>query len=155
VDLLVAHIVGEHGAALTSRLRAGQAADRVGTNGSVREEAKTSSAWRQTGLRGRRGYKSNGADTSAPLLAPRHEIDGQRSYWKVQLDRRGGIDALRLVERVMPEFGDRQVRIAVCAFSLNFGDLLCVKGLYPTMPPYPFTPGFEASGVVIEVGKEV
>jgi acyl transferase domain-containing protein/threonine dehydrogenase-like Zn-dependent dehydrogenase len=47
------------------------------------------------------------------------------------------------------------VRIAVRAFSLNFGDLLCVKGLYPTMPPYPFTPGIEASGVVVLTGSAV
>lgn len=41
------------------------------------------------------------------------------------------------------------------AFSLNFGDLLCLKGLYPTMPAYPFTPGFEAAGVVRAVGERV
>ncbi len=48
-----------------------------------------------------------------------------------------------------------EVRIAVCAFALNFGDLLCMKGLYPTMPEYPFTPGFEVAGEVIGVGPGV
>ncbi|MEG3951071.1 MULTISPECIES: SDR family NAD(P)-dependent oxidoreductase [unclassified Microcoleus] len=52
-----------------------------------------------------------------------------------------------------PEAG--KVQIAVRACSLNFGDLLCIKGLYPTMPPYPFTPGFEVSGQVIAVGEGV
>ncbi|WP_332979349.1 SDR family NAD(P)-dependent oxidoreductase [Microcoleus sp. A003_D6] len=53
----------------------------------------------------------------------------------------------------LPEAG--KVQIAVQACSLNFGDLLCIKGLYPTMPPYPFTPGFEVSGRVISVGEGV
>ncbi|HEY6922830.1 MAG TPA: beta-ketoacyl synthase N-terminal-like domain-containing protein, partial [Steroidobacteraceae bacterium] len=48
-----------------------------------------------------------------------------------------------------------QVRVAVEAYGLNFGDLLCVSGLYPTMPPYPFTPGFEAAGIVTDVGRDV
>ncbi|MCY9109396.1 SDR family NAD(P)-dependent oxidoreductase [Bacillus atrophaeus] len=52
-----------------------------------------------------------------------------------------------------PEEGELQ--ILVKAFSLNFGDLLCVKGLYPTMPAYPFTPGFEVSGVVMKTGSNV
>ncbi|MEA2892373.1 MAG: polyketide synthase PksR, partial [Bradyrhizobium sp.] len=51
--------------------------------------------------------------------------------------------------------GGGDVRIAVRAFALNFGDLLCVRGLYPTMPPYPFTPGSEISGTVAEVGRNV
>src|SRR5262249_18733533 len=63
------------------------------------------------------------------------------SYQHVILERPGGIDDLIIGEADMWELQDHEVRIAVYAFSLNFGDLLCVKGLYPTMPPYPFTPG--------------
>nr|WP_305119323.1 SDR family NAD(P)-dependent oxidoreductase [Tahibacter harae] len=48
-----------------------------------------------------------------------------------------------------------EVQIAIEAFSLNFGDLLCVSGLYPTMPAYPFTPGFEVSGTVRALGAGV
>ncbi len=54
-----------------------------------------------------------------------------------------------------PVSGEEDVVVAVRAFSLNFGDLLCVKGFYPDMPEYPFTPGFEASGVVVAVGSAV
>jgi acyl transferase domain-containing protein/NADPH:quinone reductase-like Zn-dependent oxidoreductase/acyl carrier protein len=74
---------------------------------------------------------------------------------RVVLERPGGIDDLIIREADMPELKDQEVRIAVRAFALNFDDLLCVKGLYPTMPPYPFTPGFEASGVVLDVGQAV
>ncbi|MCB0193852.1 MAG: SDR family NAD(P)-dependent oxidoreductase, partial [Anaerolineae bacterium] len=48
-----------------------------------------------------------------------------------------------------------EVQIAVRTFSLNFGDLLCLKGLYPTMPDYPFVPGFEVAGLVQQVGQDV
>ncbi|MBD2636146.1 SDR family NAD(P)-dependent oxidoreductase [Limnothrix sp. FACHB-881] len=48
-----------------------------------------------------------------------------------------------------------QVQIAVRAAALNFGDLLCIKGLYPTMPSYPMTPGFEVSGEIIALGANV
>ncbi|WP_255298242.1 SDR family NAD(P)-dependent oxidoreductase [Brevibacillus dissolubilis] len=76
-------------------------------------------------------------------------------YYRVIIERPGVIDDLRLIQSAAPALQDDEVRIAVRAFALNFGDLLSVKGLYPTMPPYPFTPGFEASGVVIETGRAV
>jgi len=60
---------------------------------------------------------------------------------------------LTRIEPRAPAAGE--VRIDVRAFSLNFGDLLCVQGLYPTQPDYPFTPGFEVAGVVRDVGAGV
>ncbi len=75
--------------------------------------------------------------------------------FRVVIDRPGGIEDLTIARSEVPETKDDEVQIAVRAFSLNFGDLLCVRGLYPTMPPYPFTPGFEASGVVIKTGRHV
>lgn len=60
---------------------------------------------------------------------------------------------MKPVEVKDPEEGE--VQILVKAFSLNFGDLLCVKGLYPNMPEYPFVPGFEVSGTVRKVGSGV
>ncbi|MEJ2125519.1 MAG: zinc-binding dehydrogenase [Alphaproteobacteria bacterium] len=76
-------------------------------------------------------------------------------YWRVLLERPGEIRGIRLVKDAVPELHDDEIRIAVRAFSLNFGDLLCVRGLYPTMPPYPFTPGSEVSGIVTVVGQAV
>jgi acyl transferase domain-containing protein/NADPH:quinone reductase-like Zn-dependent oxidoreductase len=52
-----------------------------------------------------------------------------------------------------PQAGE--VSIAVRASGVNFPDLLCVRGLYPTQPEYPFVPGFEVSGVVRAVGAGV
>ena len=79
----------------------------------------------------------------------------QPDYYRVIVEQPGGIDDLKLTKSEVPELKEDEVRIAVYAFSLNFGDLLCVKGLYPTMPPYPFTPGFEASGIVVDIGRAV
>ncbi len=87
------------------------------------------------------------AEPSADPHAPR----GQR----VVIRGPGSIDELELESFAAPALGDNEVRIATRAFALNFGDLLCVSGLYPTMPPYPFTPGFEASGVVLATGAAV
>ena len=48
-----------------------------------------------------------------------------------------------------------EVQIQTRASSINFADLLCIKGLYPTMPDYPFVPGFEVAGKVIGIGDAV
>lgn len=77
------------------------------------------------------------------------------TYSHVCIKGPGSVDDLYLAQSPIPPLKNNEVRVAVKAFSLNFGDLLCVKGLYPTMPPYPFTPGFEATGTVIEKGSAV
>lgn len=81
--------------------------------------------------------------------------DAGTRYYRVLLARPGRVDDVRVEQAECRPLLPRELRVAVKAFSLNFGDLLCVKGLYPTMPPYPFTPGFEASGIVAEVGAAV
>lgn len=73
---------------------------------------------------------------------------------RVLIDGPGEVDDLRLCTEELAAPGRTQLLVEVRAFSLNFGDLLCVQGLYPTMPAYPFTPGFEASGEVLEVGED-
>ena len=73
----------------------------------------------------------------------------------LRLHRPGTLDDLQLEPIDVAAPGPGQVRVDVRAFSLNFGDLMCVSGLYPTMPPYPFTPGFELAGVITDVGPGV
>ena len=77
------------------------------------------------------------------------------SFLRVAIEGPGEIDGLRIVEGAAQALADRDVRVSVRAFALNYADLLCVRGLYPNMPPYPFTPGLEASGIVVEVGRAV
>jgi polyketide synthase PksN len=48
-----------------------------------------------------------------------------------------------------------EIAIRVKASAINFPDVMCVNGLYPTMPAYPFVPGFEVAGVVVALGAGV
>lgn len=48
-----------------------------------------------------------------------------------------------------------QVVIAVKACGVNFPDTLIIQGKYQFKPPFPFSPGGEAAGVVKELGEEV
>ncbi|PCK08381.1 MAG: hypothetical protein COA42_09460 [Alteromonadaceae bacterium] len=73
----------------------------------------------------------------------------------LRLNGPGQIEQLQLSTFKLEPLRAGQIRIGVKAFALNFGDLLCVKGLYPSMPPYPFVPGFEAAGTVLEIGEGV
>ncbi|MEM7803071.1 MAG: NADPH:quinone oxidoreductase family protein, partial [Chloroflexota bacterium] len=41
------------------------------------------------------------------------------------------------------------------ACSINFADALMVQGLYQDKPPFPFSPGLEAAGDILEVGEGV
>ncbi|MCG8615749.1 MAG: polyketide synthase dehydratase domain-containing protein, partial [Desulfobacterales bacterium] len=76
-------------------------------------------------------------------------------YHKVIIERPGSIDDIKIVDARPQALAPHEVRIAVKAFSLNFADLLCTRGLYPNMPPYPFTPGLEVAGIVAGVGDAV
>lgn len=71
-----------------------------------------------------------------------------------QLKDRFGIDALEVAERPKPVVNDYQVLIRVRAVSLNYRDLLVVKGLYPGKP-LPLVPMSEGAGEVVAVGKLV
>ncbi len=66
-----------------------------------------------------------------------------------------GPDALRWQELPTPEPKPGEVRIAIRAASLNFPDLLIVRGQYQSKPPLPFVPGAEFAGIVDAVGAGV
>ena len=65
------------------------------------------------------------------------------------------VDLLRLEDMPPPALTPDGVRIAVHAAGVNFADTLIVKGEYQERPPFPFSPGMEAAGVVLEVGERV
>jgi NADPH:quinone reductase-like Zn-dependent oxidoreductase len=66
-----------------------------------------------------------------------------------------GIENLALIDRPDPQPGHGQVVVAVKAVSLNFRDLLIVKGLYNPKMPLPRVPGSDAAGEVIAIGPGV
>lgn len=65
------------------------------------------------------------------------------------------VGLLRLEDVPPPVLTPDGVRIAVHAAGVNFADTLIVKGEYQERPPFPFSPGMEAAGVVLEVGERV
>lgn len=48
--------------------------------------------------------------------------------------------------------GPGEARVEVGAAGLNFPDLLLCAGRYQERPPLPFSPGYEAAGIVAEAG---
>lgn len=54
-----------------------------------------------------------------------------------------------------PDPGPGEVRVRVEAASLNFPDLLMLKGEYQFKPDPPFTVGMDLAGVIDAVGEEV
>jgi NADPH2:quinone reductase len=67
----------------------------------------------------------------------------------------GEPEVLRLGEVEVRSPGPGEVRLAVHAAGVNFADILMVAGQYQEKPPFPFTPGLEAAGVVEAVGEGV
>ncbi|MFQ5612265.1 MAG: NADPH:quinone oxidoreductase family protein [Anaerolineae bacterium] len=67
----------------------------------------------------------------------------------------GEPSTLGIEEVDSPAPGPGQVRIAVHACGINFADVLMVMGQYQVRPPFPFSPGFEVAGQVLECGPEV
>jgi NADPH:quinone reductase-like Zn-dependent oxidoreductase len=65
------------------------------------------------------------------------------------------LDNLRLAERPDPRPGHGQVLIKVRAVSLNYRDLLVVKGVYNPKLPLPLIPFSDGAGEVVAVGDGV
>lgn len=66
-----------------------------------------------------------------------------------------GPEALTVGEMAAPKPAAGQVLVEVRAASLNFPDVLMVRGMYQVKPPLPFSPGAELAGVVRELGAGV
>ena len=54
-----------------------------------------------------------------------------------------------------PVPGPRQVKVEVHSVGVNFPDLLLVAGKYQAKPSFPFSPGIECAGIVVELGEGV
>ncbi len=72
----------------------------------------------------------------------------------VLCDAFGDGSELRVGEVAAPALRPGTARIAVHAAGVNFGDTLMVAGTYQEKPPFPFTPGFEIAGEILEVEGE-
>ena len=66
-----------------------------------------------------------------------------------------GIDSLEFVERPQPVPGPGEVLVAVRAVSLNYRDLLVIKGKYNPRLALPRIPCSDGAGEVVEAGSGV
>jgi len=66
-----------------------------------------------------------------------------------------GLDHLRVVERPTPTPGPGQLLIRIEAVSLNYLDLMLVRGRYNPQLALPHTPGADGAGTVQAVGAGV
>ena len=66
-----------------------------------------------------------------------------------------GIECLRIVEVEKPNPATNEILLQVKAAGINFAELELAKGEYKIPKEPPFVMGFEASGVVAEVGSQV
>jgi NADPH:quinone reductase-like Zn-dependent oxidoreductase len=69
--------------------------------------------------------------------------------------QRFGLDSLSLTERPEPKPGYGQILIKLRAVSLNYRDLMVVKGLYNPKLPLPMIPFSDGVGEVVAVGEGV
>jgi NADPH2:quinone reductase len=73
----------------------------------------------------------------------------------VQLKSFEGPGGLVVADVVRPTPGPDEVLLEVKAAGLNWAELEQTRGRYPFTRPLPATMGFEAAGVVVEVGERV
>ena len=75
------------------------------------------------------------------------------NYRHVLLTRFGEpADAFQMVEDTLPEPGEGQVRVKILATGVAFADVMIRRGIYPGLPPLPFTLGHDLVGVIDAVG---
>ena len=67
----------------------------------------------------------------------------------------GSPEVLRVDDVDKPKPGPGQVLVKVHVVGVNFADTLLRRGTYISQPHLPETPGYEAAGIVEEVGQGV
>jgi NADPH:quinone reductase-like Zn-dependent oxidoreductase len=66
-----------------------------------------------------------------------------------------GIEGLKLVDRPVPQAGPGQVLVRIKAATLNYRDLLTIKGGYGSRQKFPLIPVSDGAGVVEAIGPDV
>jgi 2-desacetyl-2-hydroxyethyl bacteriochlorophyllide A dehydrogenase len=76
-------------------------------------------------------------------------------HQEIAIEKYGSASTLKLRERPEIAPADDEVAIDVAYSGINFADIQMRLGFYPDAPKKPFVPGYEVSGRVSAVGKNV
>jgi NADPH:quinone reductase-like Zn-dependent oxidoreductase len=79
----------------------------------------------------------------------------EQSMKAMRIHTLGSVEGLRVEDLPTPRPGPGEVLVRVRAVSLNYRDLLVVKGLYSRNLPLPLVPVSDGAGEVAEVGPGV
>jgi NADPH:quinone reductase-like Zn-dependent oxidoreductase len=74
---------------------------------------------------------------------------------RIIISAHGGPEVLKAVEEDLPEPRAGEVRLKVLATGVAFADVLMRYGMYPGVPPMPFSPGYDVVGVIDKLGENV
>jgi NADPH:quinone reductase-like Zn-dependent oxidoreductase len=74
---------------------------------------------------------------------------------RVVLTALGGPEVLKVIEDDVHDPGANELRIRILACGVSFADVLMRRGLYPNVPPLPYSPGYDIVGVVDSCGAGV
>ena len=74
---------------------------------------------------------------------------------KVIYPKIGGVDSIEITDTEDPLAAKGDVVVRIHRAGINFADLMMRQGLYGSNPDFPFTPGYEASGVITNTGEGV
>src|SRR5271163_2660898 len=73
----------------------------------------------------------------------------------IQIEKFGPASGLAFHDTTPRAPADDEVAIDVAYSGINFADIQMRIGLYPDAPKKPFVPGYEVSGTITAVGKNV
>lgn len=88
-------------------------------------------------------------------MAKSANLSREKKMKALVIDGAFGLENLKTVEREKPTPGPGQVLLKMKAMSLNYRDLLTVRGAYNPKQPLPLVPCSDGVGVVESVGDEV
>lgn len=90
-----------------------------------------------------------------PLMPALAVHQGSKNMRKIVVRHCGDPHVMEIAQDDLPAPGVDEVQIRHHAIGLNYIDTYFRSGLYPSPIGLPFTPGLEAAGEVVAVGKQV
>jgi len=79
----------------------------------------------------------------------------ERAARSVRIHQFGGPEVLHIEDAIIPSPGPGEVRLAIHAIGLNRTEVTLRSGRSPARPPLPTLLGFEAAGVIDDIGEGV